>query len=184
MKQELLLWRHGCASSRWWPRACLGLLGLGVMLPALIGCSKSQGPASPKTATVEEHAHHHNESGAGHDHDVEDKPPASLSEAVKEVASLRDRIRAAFSKNDLKEADHYVHEIGHAFEHIGALVKKEALSEQQRKEASDAVEKLFESFGAVDDKLHDKAGKSYAEVEEQVDKAVSTLESLVPKQEK
>jgi hypothetical protein len=130
---------------------------------------------------VQRGTHDHHESAAGHDE--EEEPPASFSDAVTQIVSLRDEVKAAFSEDDLKEADHAVHEIGHVFEHVVALAKKEDLSEQHQKQASDAVDQLFESFGPVDDKLHGKEGKTYADVEQQVDSAIATLQSLVPKQE-
>jgi hypothetical protein len=159
-----------------------GTLILGIGLVAVWGCNQPNRSASPKGGAVQDDSHNHDDLKG--DHDDEEEPPSTFAEAVQQIASLRDQIKEAFAGDDLNEADHAVHEIGHVFKHVAPLASKEGLSDEQQKHVSDAVDQLFECFGAIDKKLHGREGKSYAEVEEQVDGAIAMLQSLVPDQEK
>ena len=119
----------------------------------------------------EHDGHDHGEEGHDeHDHDFE-----SLADAAKEIASLRDVIRDGFAADKVDDAHGPLHHIGEVLEAAEKLVAK-IEDEDQKKAASEAIETLFDSFGAVDQGLHDKEGKKYDEVSDAIDAAIEVLQ--------
>tara|TARA_R110002073_G_scaffold5624_28_gene34734 strand:- start:9617 stop:10219 length:603 start_codon:yes stop_codon:yes gene_type:complete len=174
------------------------------------GCSKPASEETP-TAVVDpqghdDHGHDHDDDHGhddhGHDHGAAkvidaDKAgldadalvhldhaemPDTYADSVKLLGEMRDKIRDGFAAGNVEEADGPLHEVGHLLEHIETLVAKSSLSDDQKKQAANAIESLFDSFGEVDARVHDKqgkAGKEYSDVTESVDASIKVLADLV-----
>ncbi|WP_442506856.1 hypothetical protein SH528x_005729 [Novipirellula sp. SH528] len=150
------------------------------------------------------HGHDHDDDGHGHDHDHGDakmidaskagldadalvhldeaEMPENYADSVKLLVEMRDEIRDGFAAGNVEQADGPLHEVGHLLEHIETLVNNSSLSSDQKKQAAEAIESLFDLFGEVDARVHDeqsKAGKEYSDVAESVDASVKVLVDFV-----
>lgn len=152
----------------------------------LVGCGGSEPKSdSPSPQAGDSHEHPDHADHAEHDHQDGDHPQ-TLSAAVANLEELRAAIEKAFAADDMSEADGPVHQIGHALEAITSLAKKSSLSADEQKVMKEAVDVLFDSFGAIDQRIHGgkEAGKSYADVAEQVETAMTQLKGLGSQEEK
>jgi len=141
----------------------------GVIL--VTGCSESKAPpsAAPETAA---HDHDHDGHSDGESH------PETYEEAVEQLLSMDQTIRKAFVADDEEAAHGPLHDIGHQLEDVAALAAKAEMTEEQRTAVQQAVDSLFELYGAVDDTMHGREGKSYDEVSSEIDTALETLKSV------
>ena len=157
---------------------------------SMVGCGP---PETPTTATpvVEEGDEHDHE---GHDHEGHDHSaaididelmpldaaptPESLSEGVAQLVAMRDTISDGFTANDPESVHDQLHSIGGLLESLEDMVESSEMSDAVKKEAAQAVEALFESFGDVDAKLHGEDGKDYADVSDKINSAVEALSNL------
>lgn len=142
---------------------------------SLIGCgsgSKTDAPPvsieDAEASTAGETAHAHAE---------------TYPEAVAELDGMRAAIETAFAANDLTGADGPIHEVGHVLEELVAMAKKAELGDEAVTAIEGAVETLFDSFTAVDEKIHGGEGKDYSDVKAEVDAAFAVLRQYLPKQE-
>jgi hypothetical protein len=117
----------------------------------------------------------------GHDHAHSHEGPDSYSAAVTDIEKYRGIVKTAFENNKIDDAHDALHDIGHAIESIGTLASKEGFAEADLASAKKATESLLDAFGAIDETLHGGKGKSYSEVSEQVDQAITTLNSFIKK---
>lgn len=108
----------------------------------------------------------------------EPDPPASLAEAVEKLAGMKTRIAAGFAADDVDSIHDELHDIGTVLEQTEELVDASDMDADQKKQAAQAVESLFEAFGSVDAKLHGETGSDYSEVASKIDEAVSALEGM------
>ncbi|MFK7822111.1 MAG: hypothetical protein AB8G99_25665 [Planctomycetaceae bacterium] len=145
---------------------CMASLTLGV--GSLTGCSTdpTDEPAEEAVA-VDDHG--------DHGHESEDSHPKTYAEAVEAVVGINDTIKTAFAADDEDTAHGPLHKVGHVLEDLGALAEKAEMTDEQRTSVKDAVEKLFEAFGAVDDTMHGNEGKSYDEVASQISENLKVL---------
>lgn len=147
------------------------------LIPVILVCSVfvfgcvGEKPA-PQAGGGHDHDHDHGHEG-GHHH------PETFAEAVAEIAEMKTAIQTALSEGDTDKADGPVHEIGHILEELEELAKKAELSEEQIAEVKAATETLFASFAALDETIHGKEdGKSWDDVGEDINAAVTKLETL------
>jgi len=113
----------------------------------------------------------------GDDHDHGDhKPATSLKEALETIEKYRAEIEEAFSKKQPEDADDAIHEVGHSLESLTNLAG--ATTEEAKQSVKKAVDELFACFGAMDDTVHGKTGKSYEEVGDRIDAALAVLKAM------
>jgi len=144
----------------------LGLSAAGNM----IGCEakdQAKGMAVSKGEAVSK--------GDDHDHD-DHKPATSLKEALETIEKYRAEIKEAFLKKQPEDAHDALHEVGHSLESLTNLAG--ATTEEAKQSVKKAVDELFECFGAMDDTLHGKTGKSYDEVGDRIDAALAVLKGM------
>ena len=110
-----------------------------------------------------------------HGHDEHDHGPASLTDAMNELTSMRNTIRDAFAKNDQDAAHDPLHEVGHILEAIPALAKKEKVTTENQAVIEKSVNDLMDAFGRVDKTMHGQEGSTYTEESATIDAAIGTL---------
>ncbi|HEX4146580.1 MAG TPA: hypothetical protein VHY91_23970 [Pirellulales bacterium] len=145
----------------------------------VFGCNPAGPPASSGQASnrLGDHEHDHDDGNADeHEHHE------TYAEAVKELDSLRLAVRDAMASSNMDAADDAVHEIGHILEELPALAAKETRTADET--IKPAIDKLFDCFDQIDEKLEGGAGKTYDEVAEHIDVAMATLRSKVKSQER
>ena len=105
----------------------------------------------------------------------------SLNDSVADAKRLNDEIRDAFAAGDLQAADGPVHEIGHLLASLSERVGQMSLSEADQQKVDFATNSLMDCFGALDERLHggESKGKSYGNVAESIDTALSELIAIV-----
>ncbi|MFG0291313.1 MAG: hypothetical protein ACF8CQ_24325 [Rhodopirellula sp. JB044] len=176
-------------------RFCVAMTVLAYAV-AITGCSQ---PTSTDTPTASEHDHdhdhddheHHDHDHAGHDHDHDheididnlptiDTPagPATLSEGIEQLASMRDSIAKGFADDDVDSIHGQLHSIGGLLEHLESMTASSDLPAEAKEKAGKAIDSLFDAFGDVDAKLHGDTGKDYADVSDKINEAVKTLTGL------
>ena len=111
-------------------------------------------------------------------HDGGHKHATTLAGALKEIEEFRSTIKEAFAKKAPDDAHDALHEIGHVLESVTELAAP--ATDEAKKSVKTAVDELFDCFGAMDDTLHKKStGKTYEEVADRIEAAMSTLNAMV-----
>ena len=150
------------------------LLAGGVM--TLAGCDNK--PSDTKTSNATDGGDDHAD-GDGHADGDEHDHPETLDDGLHEVMEMVAKITGAFENEKPDDAHGPLHDIGHLLEDVEGLVDKSDLSDDSKTAAKGAISSLFESFGAIDDKIHNaEGGKDYADVSEAITKAMETLDGL------
>ncbi|TWU03797.1 hypothetical protein [Neorhodopirellula pilleata] len=175
-------------ASKWFLAGALLTFGM-----LTIGCQPAPDTAAIGT-TADEHDHDHEH---GHDHDhahgdehsddldigalkpIEPAPtPESFDAGVDQLASLRDTVAKGFADKDIDSIHGELHSVGNLLESIETLAQSSEMTDDQKKEAATAIEKLFDAYGSVDEKLHGGEGKDYSEVQKEINSAIATLSNL------
>ncbi len=176
------------------------LLTMFAYLGSMIGCGPAETPLATKAAPSDEHDHdddhdHDAHEHDGHDHDDIDvdglmpintpDAPESLAAGVQQLVALRDEIAEGFAADDVDSIHDQLHGVGNLLESLEQLTVASEMSAEAKEQAAKAVEVLFDAFDQVDQKLHGKDGKDYADVSSDIDAAVQTLTKLelAPKDE-
>ena len=121
---------------------------------------------------------HDGEDHGEHAHDGEHKHPETYDEAVTELLAMQQAIAEGFASDNADDAHGPLHDVGHLLEDTETLVKKSDMDDKTKKKLHEAIEQLFTSYGAVDDKMHDEnEGKDYSDVAEQIENAINTLKA-------
>ncbi len=143
------------------------------------GAAVTKGPPSTNPVASDDHDHEH-----GHEHGHgEHASPTTFPDAIKQLVSIRDTIKAAFAKNDAEAAHGPLHDVGRILEAMNKLMDSAGLDDKQKETAKTSVELLFANFGKVDALMHGDKGEKYEDVAAKIDEAVKALEGLVaPKQ--
>lgn len=152
------------------PRLLFSSLAVVISLGLLTGCGEHQ--ASDARPHADDHDHHHahdHEHDHDHHHDGEGVEE-SFSVLVERIDGLNAKIKDAFERGEVDEADGYVHDIGHELEKLVASLKEETDEAVQG-----AADKLFDEFDKVDQQLHGGEGASYDDVREEIEAALQTL---------
>lgn len=162
-------------------------------LITLVGCKDSGSTTVAKSDTS--HSDHDDDSDHGddhdhgdedddHDHGEEHKHPETYAEAVGQLVEMHTTISTSFAEDKADDAHGPLHDIGHLLEDTESLVEKSDMDDETKKQLHEAIEEMFASYGAVDDKMHDEdEGKSYSEVAEQIEDAVRTLKQAAKPKE-
>ena len=146
---------------------CLAIGGL----LTITGCGGADAPSAPNT---EEAGHDHDHD---HGHGEHEDHPETYAEAIEQLTSIDQTIRKAFAAKDEEGAHGPLHDIGRLLEDVAALAAKAEMTDEQRTAVLGAVDKLFDLYGAVDETMHGREGKSYDEVSSEIDTALETLKS-------
>jgi len=106
--------------------------------------------------------------------------PETYDEAVTELLATQKAIAEAFAAGNTDDAHGPLHDVGHLLGNTETLVEKSDMDDDTKKKLSEAIEQLFASYGAVDDKMHNsEKGKDYSDVSEQIENAISELKAQV-----
>ena len=134
----------------------------------MVGCTETDSPAVDAAKPDGSHAdHEHDHSGGDH--------PETYAEAVKALTAIDDTIKNAFAKDDKDAAHGPLHDVGDILTDLNDLANDADMTDEQRKSVRAEVEKLFEAFGAVDETMHGKEGKSYDEVASEIEASLKVL---------
>ncbi len=141
-----------------------------VCLIGFVGCQDSGKTKVAKTAT-------------SHEEHVESEHPHAdnYDDAVAELAEMQENIKEGFAEGKAEEAEGSLHDVVHVLENLEKFVRESDRDEEAKKSLEEAIETLFSSYGAIDDKLHGIEGKDYDEVSEQIEAAIKTLQDQVTK---
>ncbi len=167
-----------------------------LFLIATIGCQDSGSSAVDQVDASHQGDHDHGDHDHGdHDHgdhddssdpslpptagDHEDHhDPETYDEAVTELLATQKAIADAFTAGKQDDAHGPLHEVGHLLGATETLVEKSDMDDETKKKLTEAIEQLFSSYGAVDEKMHDtEKGKDYSDVSEQIENAINTLKA-------
>ncbi|TWT54970.1 hypothetical protein Pla22_26240 [Rubripirellula amarantea] len=167
----------------------LGFVALGGL--TLSGCNSSSPTTPPTASTSDDHGHddhdhddhegHDHGDHEGHDHGDHSHDFSTLGDAVAEVEELSGEIGAAFEKGDPESAHDALHHIGDVLGATEQLVKKSELATEDQAVATAAVENLFDSFAAIDEKMHGHDGSDFSEVKDTIESAIATLKLTAEK---
>ena len=168
-----------------------------LLLGVSTGCQSDEKPDATANQIDDHGDHDHGDHDHGdHDHgsrvnaaaaglDADDlvyldrpEMPENLQEAVAQLTASRDDIANGFANDNVDSIHDQLHAIGDLLEAIETYVEDSDLSEENQKQALQAVETLFDKFGVVDAKLHGGEGKDYQEVADSIDGAVATLQDV------
>ncbi len=148
------------------------------------------GGESATTDTADSHADHdHGDavqidaSAAGLNADdlisLNEKPiPDNLDDAVAELSKLSKTIADSINSGDIHDDHGPLHDVAGLLDGIKALAEKSSMKDDAKKAIASATDQLMDAYMDVDYRLHDsKKGKDYADVSDQIQKALATLES-------
>ena len=138
------------------------VLGLAIA-SSMVGCVPKNQEKGPVAVAVKSKTGDHNSE-------------TTLAIALAEIDKHRVEIKEAFLKKQPEDAHDALHEVGHSLESIVGLSGAKTVEAKQS--VKKAVDELFECFGALDDSLHGKTGKSYEEVGERIDAALAVLKGI------
>lgn len=114
--------------------------------------------------------------------DVEgDHAPATFSEGLSSLATMKSNIQSAFEKSDPESAHHDLHEIGHTLDSLEKLAKTSSMAEADQVAVVAAIESLFEAYGKLDEMMHGGDEIAYKDIAGDIDAAMASLEKYAPK---
>jgi len=149
----------------------------GTMLVSLQpGCGQPSTTVPATETDTEGDSHSHGDEV--HDDDHAGESPQDFASAVAQVKELSDAIGSAYAGDDAHAAHDPLHEIGHHLLALPELAAAAKLSSADRKTVDEVAEKLLNAFEGLDDAMHGREGKTYAEVEEDIQTGVQVLESI------
>ena len=152
----------------------LAAFGAALLTVSFVGCGgKSETPSDAPPISIDELEDTHE----GHSH------ADNYPEAVAELDEMREQIEQAFAAGDIDGADGPIHEVGHVLEELVSLAKQQGVDDEALAAIGSAVEKLFDAFGRVDEKIHGGEGADYADVKAEIDAAFVELKSHLPTSE-
>ena len=116
------------------------------------------------------------------EHDESEHPHAdNFDDAVAELAEMQENIKEGFAEDKAEEAEGSLHDVVHVLENLEKFIGESDMDDEVKTSLGEAIESLYSSYGAVDDKLHGIEGKDYDEVSEQIEAAIKTLQDQVTK---
>ena len=160
-----------------------------LLAASLIGCQQDASQEVTNTTLEYEHDddgdagqhHEHAEDGdEGHVHDH-----AQLEDFGTGVTMLEEHyeeIKVAFEAGKPDDAHDALHCIGEILENLPRLAKQAELTDDQVTAVQQAVDKMFEAYGQVDDAMHHNQTPDYAAVADSLDTEMAVLKKLAPQQ--
>lgn len=158
------------------------------------GCGKTNtkpAPAADSKAPAGDHDH--GDAEDGHDHgdakaaseqteaDTHDHADTELHTLAEGIAALElnyQQIKDAFAKNDAEKAHDPMHSVGNVLDALPELGKTAGLTADDATKLQQAVDKLMEAYGSVDEAMHEEKTPDYAAVAEQIDQQMAVLRAL------
>ena len=141
----------------------------GCSLVFLAGC----GGGTPTQPPVTEHEH-------------AEERPETFSAAVAELKEHAPEIKDAFQAGKPEDADEALHHVAHMLEEMPTLIDGSTLTAEQKTEAKDVSERLFDDY----DKLHavshpggETTEVKYEDLASSIDDGLAKLEALAPSED-
>lgn len=160
------------------------------------GCGKTNtkpAPTADRKAPVDDPDHAHGDAEDAHDHsdatgagdqsaaDSHAHSGAELHTLAEGIAALEQnyqQIKDAFAKNDAEKAHDPMHRVGNVLDALPELGKTAGLTADDATKLQQAVDKLMEAYGSVDEAMHEEKAPDYAAVAEQIDQQMAVLRAL------
>ncbi|MEX2168917.1 MAG: hypothetical protein WD851_06385 [Pirellulales bacterium] len=145
----------------------IGLASIaGLSIVVLAGC----GGGEPEPAPVADHDHEHEEM------------PETFSAAVAELKEHAPEVKEAFDAGKPEDAHDALHHLGEMSEVMTDLIDSSTLTPEQKAEAKEASETLFDQYMRLDTEvLHDASTElKYEDVAGKIDESLAKLEVLAP----
>ena len=141
----------------------------GLSFVVLAGCGRSE----PEPAPVADHGHEHEDM------------PETFSAAVAELKEHAPEVKAAFDAGKPEDAHDALHYLGEMSGVMTELIDSSTLTPEQKTEAKEASETLFDQYMRLDTEvLHDASTElKYDDVASKIDESLVTLEALVSEEE-
>ena len=144
-----------------------GLTAVLFAAASFVGCADTETPAPPPVVAD---GNGHNHGGGGHEH------AETFGEAFAEVNELHENVAKAFADGDTEAAHGPLHEVGHLLDELSELADESEMSDEAKKTIDANIAVLFDTFGAVDKKMHDaEGGKDFSEVAEEISGAIAAI---------
>lgn len=143
---------------------------VGFSLAVLAGC----GGSKPEPAPV-----------ADHDHEHAEEMPETFSAAVAELKEHAPEIKDAFEAGKPEDADEALHYLGEISEVMADLIASSSLTAEQKTEAMEASEALFDQYMRLDTEVVHGASTElkHDDVASTIDQSLAKLEALAPAEE-
>jgi hypothetical protein len=151
-----------------------------------VGCNQTA-TAPVAEAHEESHANDHDHD---HDHDHEhehehahESRPESFAAAVTQLVAHRDAIRTAIESGKPADAHDPLHEVAELLDSFPDIAAETDLSKEDWEAVKAATDRLFDSFGVVDESFHKKDGDkkaAYESVADDIEESMEAIESRLP----
>lgn len=151
-----------------------------LLLASIVGCGDSrQKPSSKPTrqpsavdAQAEKHEH-------GDQDEHAEEAPHSFAEGVAALQKHYAEIKTAYTQGEAEKAHEPLHQVGSVLEALPELGQQAGLAATDLEKLKQAVEKMFEAYGNIDDAVHQKKEADYQAVAEQLDENMAAISSLL-----
>lgn len=119
---------------------------------------------------------------AAHDHEHAEEMPETFSAAVAELQEHAPEIKEAFDAGKPEDAHDALHHLGELSEAMMALIDASTLTAEQKAEAKQASETLFDQYMRLDTEvLHNASTElKYEDVAGKIDESLAKLVTLAP----
>jgi hypothetical protein len=135
----------------------------------LIGCSKTESPKAPASDP---------DDVAITEADV--KMPASYAQAVPQIKSYRDTIRAAIEAGTPQKAHRSLDELDFVLNKLPSIAKNSGIPKEQWETINTAAQELRNSFNELHSAIDAKREPNYKAVADSIDQAIAKLEQVNP----
>lgn len=143
-----------------------------LMLFVVSGCNNDKA-GKPEVNNHAGHGHAH-----GHEHE---EMPETFAAAVSVLKEHAPEIKEAFEAGKSEDVHDALHFLGELSEKMSALIDASDLTDDQKAQAKETSEVLFDQYMELDGTLHDPDSKlKYEDVSGKIDESLATLEALVP----
>ena len=176
--------------SRLFVALCLSLIvvwtasGCGKSTTKAVPAADSQAPADDHDHGDAEGAHDHGDAKVADNHDDADAHAHettelhTLAEGIAALEQNYQQIKDAFAQNDAEKAHDPMHSVGYVLDALPELGKTAGLTADDATKLQQAVDKLMEAYGSVDDAMHDQKTPDYTAVAEQIDQQMTVIRAL------
>ena len=149
---------------------CLSLVLFGV------GCREARpvpsATSDQKPATADAQADEH----AGHEHSA--ALPQDLASGIAVLHEHYQAIKEAFEKGDTEKAHEPLHDVGGVLEVLPKLAEAAGLAAADAEKLNQAVDKMFEAYGSIDEALHAGKPADYKAVAGPLDENMAVVTSI------
>jgi hypothetical protein len=139
-------------------------------LSVSVGCSKAvTTPVAEATGDSHSHEHEHR--------------PESFAAAVTELVAHRDAIRSGIESGKSAVVHDPLHEVAELLDAFPDIAAETDLAKDDWEAVKAASDRLFDSFGVIDEAFHKKDGDkkaAYESVAKDIDEAMQAIQSRLP----